>query len=379
MSKPIVRSPSVLLIVPASDLYGSSRTALAVVSGLLREGCIVTVWVPAEGPLIARLHEAGATVRIVALPVLRRGDWSRGSFLRAAHGFIRTAAGLRTICASEPRADVIHAFCLTNLAGLIVKFSWHRPLLWSVHEYLQSRRSRLVFSALVLAADATVSCSYAVRARLMTPKLRRGVVIHSGADVLAANRGAPPFCSVPPRIICVGRLNAWKGQDVLVEALGHLARAGVRFEASIVGSPIPADRPIEHGLRRRIESLGLEDVVTLLGQRDDVVDLVTAADIAVIPSKRPEPFGKTVVEAMASGRAVIATSGGGPSEIIRDGVDGLLVPPDDPLALAEAMRRILASEPLARTLGAAGIRRAQAFDESSAANAYVALIRKLAA
>jgi glycosyltransferase involved in cell wall biosynthesis len=78
----------------------------------------------------------------------------------------------------------------------------------------------------------------------------------------------------------------------------------------------------------------------------------------VLPSVTPEPFGRTVVEAMAAGCPPVATAAGGPLESVEDGLSGLLVPPDDAEALAGAISRLLADPALARQLGRAGRRRA---------------------
>jgi glycosyltransferase involved in cell wall biosynthesis len=85
----------------------------------------------------------------------------------------------------------------------------------------------------------------------------------------------------------------------------------------------------------------------VLGERDDVNRWIARSDVVVHASRSPEPFGQVVVEGMAAGAAVVATVGGGPSELLRDGVDGLLVPPDDVAAMAAALRR-LAADPAER-------------------------------
>jgi glycosyltransferase involved in cell wall biosynthesis len=103
--------------------------------------------------------------------------------------------------------------------------------------------------------------------------------------------------------------------------------------------------------------LGLQDRVKLLGYRNDVRDLLAAADIFVLPSKA-EPFGMSAVEAMMSGLPVIGTLGPGLGTIVDSGVTGILVPPDDELALAEAIEKLAADSAQRNSLGKAGRERA---------------------
>ena len=93
-------------------------------------------------------------------------------------------------------------------------------------------------------------------------------------------------------------------------------------------------------LHRLIDELGLGDAVEFAGEREDVPELMAEADVLLAPSTE-EPFGRTVVEAMAVETPVVATSVGGPSEVIDDGVTGLLVAPENPIAWSQAIRKDL--------------------------------------
>jgi glycosyltransferase involved in cell wall biosynthesis len=92
------------------------------------------------------------------------------------------------------------------------------------------------------------------------------------------------------------------------------------------------------------------------GFRDDVLDIMASMDVVVHASVQPEPFGQVLLEAMAEGRPVIATKGGGVSEIVEEGVTGLLVPPRDAGAMAGAMTAILTDRDKAREMGEAGLK-----------------------
>ncbi len=158
----------------------------------------------------------------------------------------------------------------------------------------------------------------------------------------------------------LAQLSPWKGQAVAVEALGVLREWGVDAHLLLIGSAKFVARATRFDneayvrtLRERIEQLGIEDRVSWMGERQDAPELVRALDMLLLPS-REEPFGRALIEAMALGVPVLATSVGGPREIIQDGVQGRLLAPEDPRAWAEAVRDIAADPELAARMGAAG-------------------------
>ncbi|HMJ95165.1 MAG TPA: glycosyltransferase [Thermoleophilaceae bacterium] len=130
----------------------------------------------------------------------------------------------------------------------------------------------------------------------------------------------------------------------------------------IVGDPHP--RPVDLAfaceLRALATALGVADAVVVAGS--DVIghgpramaDVYAAADLVVNPARFAEPFGRVAAEALVAGRPVVATAVGGIPEVIRDGVDGLLVSPDDPVALAAAVSRLLDAPQLCEKFVACG-------------------------
>jgi glycosyltransferase involved in cell wall biosynthesis len=141
----------------------------------------------------------------------------------------------------------------------------------------------------------------------------------------------------------IGQLTPRKGQLELIEAFAELARDCPNAKLVVVGESL-FNRDFEYAeaLRRATHELGVVDRVIFLGQREDVADITRALDIAVVNS-RAEPFGLTVVEAMAAGTPVLATAVDGIREIIEHGKTGWLVISGDRYALAEGLR-ILAND-----------------------------------
>jgi glycosyltransferase involved in cell wall biosynthesis len=177
---------------------------------------------------------------------------------------------------------------------------------------------------------------------------------HHLPNFVADMEGAPPAqLSVPagaPLLLGLGRLHPNKAFDVLIRALPRVPGA----HAVIAGEG--PERAALAGLAR---AEGVADRVHLLGWRTDVAGLLAAADVFVC-SSRQEPLGNMVIEAWSARRPVVAAAVGGPAELIDPNRTGLLVPPDDAPALADAIAAVLADPARAAALAAAGRARYEA-------------------
>jgi L-malate glycosyltransferase len=162
----------------------------------------------------------------------------------------------------------------------------------------------------------------------------------------------------------VGQLTAWKGQDTAVRALALVRRRGIDAHLLLVGSAKFLARSARHDnaayvarLRELVDREGLSEHVSWLGEREDIPELMRALDALLLPSSE-EPFGRAVVEAMAMGVPVLATNLGGPAEVVRDGQDGVLLPPREPQAWADAIGELAGSPQLGARMGVSGRTRA---------------------
>jgi len=166
----------------------------------------------------------------------------------------------------------------------------------------------------------------------------------------------------------VAQLSPWKGQDTAIEALrlldeqqldAHLLLIG---EAKFVARSTRFDNEAYVArLHRLVADAGLEQRVSWLGEVRDVRELVRALDVLLLPSHE-EPFGRALLEAMALEVPVLATNVGGPRELVRDGIEGYLLPPEEPAAWAQAVRAIVETPDHGQGMGRAGRQRiAEAF------------------
>jgi len=173
-----------------------------------------------------------------------------------------------------------------------------------------------------------------------------------------------------PLLVALGRLHPAKGLDVLLRALTLETRPYLW---------LAGEGPLRGDLEALARDLGVAQRVRFLGWREDRGALLAAADLCVFPS-RFEPFGTVILDAWASRRPLVAAASAGPRWLVRDGEDGLLVPVDDPAALAAAIARVLGDAALRDRLVAAGRRRYEEdFTEAACVGRYLQLFQDLLA
>ena len=154
-----------------------------------------------------------------------------------------------------------------------------------------------------------------------------------------------------PVITLVGGLVDWKGQDVLLDAAPLILARFPRAHILLVGAAYGRDASFAQAIGARAADPALHGRVRLLGARSDVADILALSDIVLHTSTKPEPFGRTFLEGMALGKAVIAADEGGPLDVIDNGVDGILIAPRDHQLLAAAVLHLLDNPALRASLG----------------------------
>jgi L-malate glycosyltransferase len=287
-----------------------------------------------------------------------------GAMAAAAGGVLRTAR--------RWRADVVHANSIR--AGLIaepVARVLRLPLVLHVRDCLppsaltrRLQRSLAIRSAAVIAISRHVADAFDPQG--VAPLLQ---VIDNPFDLARLDPGAIDRDEARSRLALgrddwalaqIGQITPWKGQEEAIRALARIRRTHQSAVLLLVGEAkfvAAATRHDNRSYLRRLHGLvaelGLGSTVRFLGEREDVPEILRACDVALLPSW-DEPFGRAVVEAMAIGTPIVATSVGGPAEIIRDGVDGLLVAPRRADLLATAICGLLEDSTRRDSIAAAG-------------------------
>ncbi len=237
------------------------------------------------------------------------------------------------------------------------------------------RRALNVPTSLLVRPDRLIAVSRfiaEVLAGIAFVDRRRVEVVYDGVDLPptppADGRGASFRArhGIAPEdllIGAVGRLDPGKGLPLVLEATHALRARGLPARAAIVGGAWdPTGHAHAEELRARAQELGILESVTFTGHVADVWSVYAALDVLVVPSLAPGGYGEgapnALFEGLAAGLPVVASRSGGLPELVRDGVDGLLVPAGDPEALAAALERLLRDPPLRRRLAAEARRQA---------------------
>jgi len=174
----------------------------------------------------------------------------------------------------------------------------------------------------------------------------------------------------------VGRLQEWKGMHHYVDAMAGLMERFPDLSGVIVGGRHEWEPEYPKRVETQIAAAGMNERIRMVGRQEQPALWMQAMDVVVHASDR-EPFGLVVVEAMALGRPVIASVPGGPAEIVRDAVDGLLVPFGDTIALGAAIARLLDDREFAKRCAANALERSVEFTETRYAQRLGAALREL--
>jgi glycosyltransferase involved in cell wall biosynthesis len=177
-------------------------------------------------------------------------------------------------------------------------------------------------------------------------------------------------------ITLVGGLVDWKGQDVLLEAAPAILERFGNAHILIVGAAYGKDKTFAELVARRAADPALRGRVRLLGARQDIPDILSVSDIVLHTSTKPEPFGRTFLEGMALGKAVIASNEGGPLDVIEHEVDGLLIAPRQSALLAGAVIRLLDDPAFMAKIAANGAVKARLFSIESHTSQITAVLRR---
>jgi glycosyltransferase involved in cell wall biosynthesis len=352
----------VLFVNHTGIVSGAEHSLLTLIDGLPPE--VVAGLACSEGQLAEMARERGIEVHLVrgTAGSLRLHPWHTPvAVAEIALSGVQVARAARRTGASVVHANSLRASLAAGIACRIDR----RGFVAHVRDSLpDSTATRLIRRLVAREADQVVAISEYVAERFRTGLSDRDVpvqVIDNPVDLgrFRADLRGPDASRSPaePLLVIVGQISPWKGHDTAIRALHDLRGHHPNARLLIVGEVKFADSATRFDnrgylaeLHQLVRDLGLEEAVEFVGERKDVPEIMARADVVLVPSIE-EPFGRTVAEAMAVGTPVVATTVGGPAELIDDGTTGLLAPPGEPAAWSEAIRRILEHPDWAHEMG----------------------------
>ncbi len=305
----------------------------------------------------------------------------------------RSAAQIRGL-ARRLGADLVHAN--NTRASLLAILGRHRrpPILASIRDWMpDGRLPRLVNAVIARRADLVIASSTYVAGQFDGLPARRPVrVIPETVDLAGFDpqsidgsvvRNELDLSSRTVVLAVVAQLTPWKGQDDAIRILAALRKSGRDASLLLVGSALFTGRANRYDnvaftdqLKTAAAGAGVSDHVKFLGQRSDIPSVLAATDLLLIPSWR-EAFGRIAVEAMAMSVPVIATETGGPADIIRDGIDGLLLPSRSPELWARRSEPLVDQAEVRLRMGREAQVRAREFALSSGVDLMLDAYREL--
>jgi len=354
---------SILIFHSSADLYGSDQTVIDLVDGLLGDAWQVHVALPSAGPLVGVLEARGASVHITRIAAFGRATVRPLGLLRFPFQAVAsTWACLRLIRSTKPQ--LVHVNTFNIPAPAFAARLTGRFVVWHVHEIMTRpvALSRTLAWMIQILAQRVVCNSEATLLQLRAGCARlasKAVVIPNGVTnfELRERGSVREELQIPQDrfvFLFVGRLNAWKGQQLFVEAATRIAEQHAQALFLVAGDAPNKQPHFREEFLELLEAKGLGERLRFLGFFADTHALYSAANASVVPSLLPEPFGLVAAEAMAASLPVIAADHGGLAEIVEHGVTGLCFEPGNLERLMEAMQSLLQDPRAAQAMGQAG-------------------------
>jgi glycosyltransferase involved in cell wall biosynthesis len=371
----------ILFISHSPHLYGAEKCLLTLVQHLDREVFEPVVVLPAEGLLKEKLDLLG-----VRSCLYRAEWWARNeNHLVLGEGDVNARIQALVEIINREQPTIVHSNTSVILDGAIAAKMTGTKHVWHIHEMFRGHPSLdpilplpLLYKAIDILSEKVVAVSDQERAELAefvtTEKM---LTIHNGIDAASfkttADQSLRRELGIKKSdivVLTVASFRKYKGLDTLIEAAAIVRKSSSNVRFVVAGS---GTRESAEELKEQANRLQLTDHIHFLGHREDVPGLLAGADLLALPSRK-EAFPLVVLEAMASGRPIVATNCGGIAEMIVDGESGFIVPVDDPASMADRILEASANQIRMVDMGKNALKR---FSENFRSEAYVGNFEKL--
>jgi glycosyltransferase involved in cell wall biosynthesis len=349
----------------AREVTGAEHSLLTLAPALAACGVDVILAAPGGTNLEKSWRELGLEFVAVDFPdraAFRNSTGTKRSSLKnllrlpvlTLWAIIKVAGAARRV-----DADIIHSNCIiTHFDCAFGAFVTRRKAVLELHEIVAPGIGRTALGLAAVLAARALAISTAVANQLPSWAQRKATVIPQGIDIerfategstdgWRARMSANPDS---PLIIAVGRTDPEKALHIAIEAVAAVRATGLDAHLALIGGPGKDDGSYLAELRDLAAQL-LPGAFRIEPPVDDVAPIMRAADVLVSTSTE-EPFGLVILEAQACGLPVVATAAGGPLDFVAHERTGLLVPPGDGAATAQAIQRLLADRSLAARIAA---------------------------
>jgi glycosyltransferase involved in cell wall biosynthesis len=352
---------NILILHGSSDLYGASKILLVTVRLLIKKGDTPIVVLTENGPLADELKALGAEVIFIPLGILRRkyktipGIINRLSVIRNAYSAIKTLI-------KERKIGLVYSNTTAVLAGAFAASSLGIRHIWHVHEIIEHPKwmYRFLGGLLNRYSHKVIVVSEAVQkswSKYVSPEKLQ--LVYNGIDyspyLLSSGKLRKELGIDDQTVVIgmIGRVHYWKGQAYFLQIASALSKQYDNVRFVLIGDAFPGYEYLYEQLGALIKQENIGHLVTDLGYRTDVAELLHGFDILVLPSTLPDPFPTVVLEAMASAKPVAATAHGGALEMVDENGTGVLIPLNDVQKASLIIGKLISNKVLRIQMGEA--------------------------
>ncbi len=363
----------ILFIHQSAELYGSDKTILMFISSLDKQKYKSVVILPFDGPLKREFEKNGIEVVIAPILKLYRKMFTPANLIKFCKEY---SEGLKVLeqLHQTYHFDIVYSHTLASLIGIVFAQKNKIKHLWHVQEIIAKPKIFNKGFVKLLSMDCNHVAVYDSRTTMEfwingNKKLaQKSEFVCNGLDVSqkpnpnsdSIEKIRKEFFQVNDQqlvIALVGRINSWKGQQLLLDAFEKIHQKYNSIKLVYIGSAPPNQEFFETDLIAKIQNFKLEEKVIIIPFQENIWSFWDAIDIAVVPSTEPEPFGMVAIEAMLSKKPVIAANHGGLTETVIHQHNGLLFEPNNSTLLAKALEELIIDEQKRKSFGENGYQR----------------------
>ena len=365
------KTARILFISHGPLLYGAQRSLLAFLTGVNREIIEPFLLIPREGPLADEARKLD--IPVIILPVnhwVAFGDTAKMNYFRRVtkvlYGLKKRVADIASVI-TQHDIDLVYTNTVTLIEGALAARATKRPHLWHLREHVSGNKdlkaalsATLISKTIAALSDKIIMNSQSLgEGYKISLKNNKVAVVYNGVDlnsfplsndnqhIFRQELGLGQSTKV---ISLIGSITPRKGLNTFIEMSSKLTSNFDDIAFIVAGD---GEARLTSELKAKVNQLGLSDRFHFVGWRTDVDSILRDTDLLVVSAEQ-EPFGRTVVEAMAAGVPVVSTRCGGPEEIIIDGETGFLVPANGADELASAAAKVLSDPALASAFSTKG-------------------------
>lgn len=365
---------NILFVHQSAELYGSDKTLLLLVMEFKNKGINPIIVLPEKGPLFEILTENGITVILTSVIKISRTMFGIKNLLTLPFQINSSIKQIDEAC-KHIQIDLVYSNTLAVLIGLIYAKKRNIKHIWHIHEIIQKPKLvKTVFFKLISLKtnNHLIYNSFATRSfwekSLQIKSIKSDVVwngLSKDRSELSThdldNNRLNLFNAGKTHLVIalVGRINKWKGHQLLLTAFKNLPKETTNAVKLVFVGSAPPNREIYlTELIAKIEEYKMESQVMVIPFQQNIANVWQAIDIAVVPSTEPEPFGLVALEAMLYSKPVIAANHGGLKEIVVNDITGLLFEPNSLSALELCLKTLIDDKRKREFMGENGCKRA---------------------